>query len=580
MLASGYGLIASLDPSRGETLRRAVAGAGLEPLVTRDGDEARAALRRRGAPGLMVTELSLPRFDGFRLLEALRRVATIDETPAIVVSAFAPLRDAAERLRRELGISAILPPRASAYTVQRVVKRALDRGEADLGAPLYPIDELSTPPRGAGAIGSRAGDPTLRGVLGPLLTQALRALGVPVGFVALLDGDLPWLASHIGLAEDAPEALLLSTEVTAANDLLVIPDASRHPLFAYDLRPVMQGFAATPIVTSRGEMVGALGVADDGPLLLGPAELEELALHARRLAGAIELAAGAAPTVAPLDGAPQLATVLAHLDSGVALVDAGGRLVHGNAALAEMCDLDPSRLAGMRRADLADALVGLAADGAEVARRLRVGEGSYAAREELELLRPRRRVLRWVARPLRLGDALGQLEIFDDITAEVDLARERELLARTDWLTGLVNRRGGEEAIAREVARARRLGTTLCFALFDVDRFKQVNDAHGHPVGDEVLKAVAQVLHTAVRASDLTARWGGDELLVVLPAITEVGARVFAERVRKRVAALDVGVTVSCGVAELGRFEDAGAAISRADQRLYEAKAEGKNRVR
>jgi diguanylate cyclase len=189
-------------------------------------------------------------------------------------------------------------------------------------------------------------------------------------------------------------------------------------------------------------------------------------------------------------------------------------------------------------------------------------------------------VLRWVARPLRLGDALGQLEIFDDITAEVDLARERELLARTDWLTGLVNRRGGEEAIAREVARARRLGTTLCFALFDVDRFKQVNDEHGHPAGDEVLKAVAQVLHTAVRASDLTVRWGGDELLVVLPAITEVGARVFAERVRKRVVALDAGVTVSCGVAELGRFEDAGPAIARADQRLYEAKAEGRNRVR
>jgi diguanylate cyclase (GGDEF)-like protein len=245
-----------------------------------------------------------------------------------------------------------------------------------------------------------------------------------------------------------------------------------------------------------------------------------------------------------------------------------------------MCDLDPSRLAGMRRADLAAALVGLAADGAEVARRLRVAEGSYAAREELELARPRRRVLRWVARPLRLGDALGQLEIFDDITAEVDLARERELLARTDWLTGLVNRRGGEEAIAREVARARRLGTTLCFALFDVDRFKQVNDEHGHPAGDEVLKAVAQVLHTAVRASDLTVRWGGDELLVVLPAITEVGARVFAERVRKRVVALDAGVTVSCGVAELGRFEDAGPAIARADQRLYEAKAEGRNRVR
>ena len=580
MLASGYGLIASLDPARGEHLRRVVAGAGLEPLVTRDGDEARSALRRRGAPGLMVTELSLPRFDGFRLLEALRRVASVEETPAIVMSAFAPLRDAAERLRRELGISAILPPRASASAVQRTVKRALNRVEFDLGAPLIEAAEISTPSpvRGAGAIGSRAGEPALRRVLGPLLEEALRGLNVPVGFVALLDGGLPWLASHVGLAADAPEALLLSAEVTAANDLLVIPDASHHPLFAYDLRPVMQGFAATPIVTSRGEMVGALGVADDGVLLLGPEEMEELGQHARRLAGAIELAAGAA---APASGSSQeLATVLAHLDSGVALLDGEQRLVLGNAALAELCGVDPARFPGMARAELVAAFADLGADGHDIERRLRVGKGSYAARDELELARPRRRVLRWVARPLRLGGEPAQLEIFDDITAEVDLARERELLARTDWLTGLVNRRGGEEAIAREVARARRLGSSLCFALFDIDNFKLVNDARGHPAGDELLKSVAQVLHGAVRASDLAVRWGGDELLVVLPAIHEGGGRIFADRVRKRVAALEGGVTISCGVAELGRFEDVSAAIKRADARLYEAKSGGRNRVR
>jgi diguanylate cyclase (GGDEF)-like protein len=213
-----------------------------------------------------------------------------------------------------------------------------------------------------------------------------------------------------------------------------------------------------------------------------------------------------------------------------------------------------------------------------------VAKGLYSGREEIELARTRRRELRWTAKPLRLEAEVALLELFADITAEVDLARERELLARTDWLTGLVNRRGGAEAIAREVARARRMGSSLCFALFDIDNFKQVNDVHGHPTGDDVLKEIARVLLGALRGSDLAVRWGGDELLVLLPAIPEAGARVFAERVRKRLAALDVKglprVTVSGGVAELGKFEDVSVAIKRADARLYEAKGEGRNRVK
>src|SRR5262249_61938682 len=106
MVAGAYGLVASLDPARGDLYGQIVAHAGLDPVVTRDGFSAEQTLRDRGAPGLVVTELSLPRTDGFKLLGALRAVAGPDESPAVVVSGFAELRLAAERLEDRLGLSA------------------------------------------------------------------------------------------------------------------------------------------------------------------------------------------------------------------------------------------------------------------------------------------------------------------------------------------------------------------------------------------------------------------------------------------------------------------------------------------
>jgi diguanylate cyclase (GGDEF)-like protein len=160
-------------------------------------------------------------------------------------------------------------------------------------------------------------------------------------------------------------------------------------------------------------------------------------------------------------------------------------------------------------------------------------------------------------------------------------ARERDG-SRTDHLTGLGNRRACEEAIEREVARATRENASVTLVLFDLDHFKAVNDNHGHHVGDLVLRAVAGALREASRASDLAARWGGEELLAILPRTDLRGARLFAERVRSSVAALDdlpCRVTVSAGMAEWTRGQDVAAVLARADARLYEAKRGGRNRV-
>ena len=180
------------------------------------------------------------------------------------------------------------------------------------------------------------------------------------------------------------------------------------------------------------------------------------------------------------------------------------------------------------------------------------------------------------------GQVTDIIGIARDVTELRQLeAREREM-SRTDHLTGLANRRACEEAVAREVARATRENASVGFAMFDLDHFKQVNDAHGHHVGDAVLRAVAGILNDATRSSDVAGRWGGEEFVAILPRADVAGARLFAERIRQSVAALDglpCRVTVSAGVAEWTRGQDVAAVLARADAKLYEAKRAGRDRV-
>lgn len=179
----------------------------------------------------------------------------------------------------------------------------------------------------------------------------------------------------------------------------------------------------------------------------------------------------------------------------------------------------------------------------------------------------------------RVSDVVG---IARDVTELRQLETRQRDTSRTDHLTGLGNRRACEEAITREVARAMRENASVVFVLFDLDHFKVVNDTHGHNVGDVVLRAVAGVLREASRSSDLVGRWGGEELLAILPRTELWAARPFAERVRAAVAALDglpCRVTVSAGMAEWTRGQDVPTVLARADARLYEAKRAGRNRV-
>jgi len=162
-----------------------------------------------------------------------------------------------------------------------------------------------------------------------------------------------------------------------------------------------------------------------------------------------------------------------------------------------------------------------------------------------------------------------------------------ERQALVDPLTGLANRRRCEEALAAEVARAERFATPLSLVFADLDDFKRVNDLHGHPVGDAVLRELAAVLKETARESDLAGRWGGEEFLLLLPGADAAGGVRLAERIRllleeRTILSSEgerVAVTCSFGVAAFPAASDGAALVAAADRALYHAKRMGKNRV-
>ncbi|NOT07267.1 MAG: diguanylate cyclase [Gemmatimonadales bacterium] len=169
--------------------------------------------------------------------------------------------------------------------------------------------------------------------------------------------------------------------------------------------------------------------------------------------------------------------------------------------------------------------------------------------------------------------------------------REDEMrqLAETDPLTGLLNRRALDDKLRQEVERASRYGTVLTCVMIDVDHFKQTNDTYGHQAGDRILTQFAELLRREQRSVDVVARYGGEEFVVLLPETGNAGARLFAERILRRVSNAAFGepdtpipITISLG---LGTYPDERAVdgeslLRLADRNLLRAKSDGRNRYR
>jgi diguanylate cyclase (GGDEF)-like protein len=452
-----YALIAEFDRHWADFCRDAVEGQRVEAIIVRDGNAATRVLQARGTPALLITDLSLPYSDGFSLIREVRQVSPPDKTAIIVCSAFAEFRNAAQGLRPGFGIFEITDKKISAEAFGRLVARAL--------ASVPRLDVSAQP---------STTEPDV--LIQRILSRSAQTFRVPIVLLSIELRQQRRLMAYMGMNEyqGAARQWPILQQVIATREALVVPDVAKHAMFGIvPLAPTFQirGFAAAPLITTAGQLIGVMALLAFEPLTLSAEQIDLLTNAAQRVGNELER---------------------------------------------------------QYRAELASA---------DLAQHLR-SEENWAALERLAL---------------------------------------------TDPLTGLSNRRAGERALDREAARARRTGSPFSLALLDLDHFKDINDGQGHAVGDDVLCEVSRILMSTFRASDLAVRWGGDEFLVLLPDVTLEGAAVFAERARLLVESLSIAgvprVSISAGIVEVEPGEDPRAAITRADARLYEAKAAGRNRI-
>ena len=202
-----------------------------------------------------------------------------------------------------------------------------------------------------------------------------------------------------------------------------------------------------------------------------------------------------------------------------------------------------------------------------------------------------RKPVRLRATPLRdeTGSVVGGIEYFSDATGTIAAAEEMDRARRealTDQLTGLPNRRMFDSELGGRLDNFGRHGWLFGLLIVDIDHFKQINDEHGHALGDAALAGVAATLRGAVRSGDVLARWGGEEFVVLVGASDEVSLREAGERVRAlversevRFEGLKVPIRVSVGGTLAQAGDTAGTLFGRADRALYVAKNSGRNRT-
>lgn len=185
---------------------------------------------------------------------------------------------------------------------------------------------------------------------------------------------------------------------------------------------------------------------------------------------------------------------------------------------------------------------------------------------------------------LLLPAAIDGIGLFTIFLLAADLADQTRRLAGKDMLTGLLNRRGFEQAAHAIIARARKNRAPIALALIDIDRFKSVNDRFGHPAGDHVIQRFGRCLKEHGTRRDPVARMGGEEFAILMSDVDAAAAMQVIEALRQRVAELDIGlpleISASFGVTELRDGDDGLAALlARADRALYRSKADGRNRA-
>lgn len=282
---AGYVLIAIPNATRAATWRQVAMETGHPVVVVRDGEEAELQINTRGVPVLLVTDLSLPKLDGFSVVRALRQQPRGDHASVIVVSAFQPLRAAAKELGQTLNFSRILPAdvdqSVARSAIQATVGTINDEPRRPLGSPL-PVRE-----------GGQSTQASIMSMVARHVVEAALQFGVETcaGLVTL-GADEPLLSvysSNPRLLGDNESTLL--RDVATEGEPLIIADAESHPLFNTDRkgRRIVRGFAGIPLtLSSGGKSAGALCLLDSRPLRLSADDLDAFAAYATAIAREIE----------------------------------------------------------------------------------------------------------------------------------------------------------------------------------------------------------------------------------------------------------------------------------------------------
>jgi len=576
-------LVIEDNPITRKLVRLSLRGANIDVVEAATGAEALQALRERSVD-LILQDLALADMDGFELFEKLKQTSQAELPPVVAFTGLADRQRVLSAGFADLLLKPIEPARLVSYVRGRLgslsvrpkapahplrpgepVRRTSD---AMLQSPIWSsVSKLFA--NLADLTGGAAGfDDVLRSALASFLDSSgfqcgaaylpspsgALALAAQLGFHGAPLDRLPNFSGRIALLER-----VMGTTEPLVIDSDAVPDDARL-LSELDARSLL----IVPILHARTP--NAVFVAASGNRGVASIWLELGRLVAAPIGQSLALAASVARLAA---SEHRFRGIAESTRDGIVVANATNHISYANASASRLLARGALELLGQRVTEL----IPFVADG-KFAGRVRLAGGRDVPLEVSQQA---------------FEDPPGQLNhvyVLRDLSERIRL-EELAWLANHDPLTGLVNRRRFEEELAARLAESQRYGTSGALLALDLDEFKPINDTHGHAAGDLVLRAVAEVLKTVTRATDLAARIGGDEFAVLLNHTNAAGAEACARKLVECICdhvtpyeGVELRVGASIGVAML---PDDGATLQQlfaaADRALYVSKQTGRRRV-
>ena len=612
MAVMRWGLVLQHDLGRAAQYARLLELMRVPTTVAHTTDEAAFHVSRLGAPAVLLIELTMPAEREVRFLRELKRA-----TPVIAIVDSRQMYEFAARQMIDLNIVSLLTRSQHLITVDRAIRQVV--GAEAPHPPAAPAPQKPPPDEYFQAlrVAERLSDHPLVERLAklPALEQGaapedLQRLAAETAALFAAPLALLWLdwsgrSSFVSHPRLAPDATLrqgggpwLAFRNALAGQPLHAADVFNHRLMANNplVRDhTLRSFAGAPIRSTEGAVVGAICIGHPAPNGIAAGHLDPLVFWALRIGSSLAQQQPAAPSLPPpppeITAPPPETTekapsplsargVLMALQTGVFVTDLEGAILHANPQAPALLGLGKKRLRGLSRRDVCALLRSQTdASAAALAELSSAALGPQPHAVELVLTRPSRRVLRWETRAFDDGSFAGRIDEIVELTREAAARDELEKHVRIDPLTGLPNRRGGEEALGREIARCLRSGSQLSVALFEPDSI----DVFQPAVADSVLRAAAWLLRDMLRGYDFAALYERRQLLAILPGATAEQTGTFAERYRAAVEKMPLDglprVTVSGGVAQFDPAQILDQLLAEATAALVEARRQGGNRV-